>query len=139
MAQNNAGPERSTVLGFVAGALGGMVGAVAMNAVGNAARHKAGLAGDGGPAQPLTHNIAYAGLCGGVYGTLAEYLPGICCAFGTPFGVSLAVGAAAVGLPTVEAASLPEHPTAAHRAISLSTHAAFGGATEIIRRILRRA
>jgi hypothetical protein len=126
-------------MGFVAGALGGMVGAVAMNTLGQAARRRASLDDGSGSGTPLTQNIVYAGFCGGVYGTLAEYLPNICCAFGTPFGISLAVGAAAAGLPTVEAAVDPEHPTAMHHVIRLSTHAAFGGATEIIRRTLRRA
>jgi putative membrane protein len=149
-------PDRSLFKGFLAGAIGGLVGAAA-KAAGEAV-YPPRTQGQIAPPAVLVNRMAgrplseteeevsvraihwgFGALAGGVYGALAEYQPAVTRRLGASFGLALCGMMHASALPMM---GLTEHPSdqpAREHASELVTHVIYGVATELTRRLARKA
>ena len=152
-----ASPRRTRSLfkGFVAGAVGGLVGAAA-KAVGEAVYPPRTLGQIPAPAvlvnrmvdHPLTEkqeevsvraiHWGFGALVGGVYGALAEYQPVVTKRLGANFGLTLCGITHASALPMMGLTESPENQSAREHASELVTHAIYGMTTELVRRVARK-
>ena len=147
--------ERSLLKGFVAGAIGGLVGAAA-TAAGEAVYPPRTLGQIPPPAvlvnrmvdHPLTEkqeevsvqaiHWGFGALVGGVYGALAEYQPVVTGRLGANFGLTLCGITHASALPMMGLTESPENQPAREHASELVTHAIYGVTTELVRRVARK-
>jgi putative membrane protein len=147
--------KRSLIKGFVAGAVGGLVGAGA-KAVAEAVYPPRTLGQIPPPAvllnrmvaQPLTEkqeevsvqaiHWGFGALVGGVYGALAEYQPVVTTRLGANFGLTLCGITHASALPMMGLTESPENQPAREHASELVTHAIYGVTTELVRRMARK-
>ena len=148
--------KRSLWKGFLAGAIGGLVGAAA-KAVGEAV-YPPRTVGQIPPPAVLVNRIAdrpltekeeevsvqaihwgFGALVGGVYGAVAEYQPVITSKLGATFGVTLCGITHASALPLLGLTETPGNQPAREQASELVTHAVYGVTTEVVRRVVRKA
>jgi putative membrane protein len=148
--------RRSLFKGFLAGAIGGLAGAAAKAAA--EAVYPPRTQGQIPPPAVLVNRMAgrslseeeeevsvqaihwgFGALAGGVYGALAEYKPAVTRRLGASFGLTLCGITHASALPIM---GLTEHPTdqpPREHVSELVTHVIYGVATELTRRIARKA
>jgi putative membrane protein len=147
--------KRSLWKGFLAGAIGGLVGAAA-KAAGEAVYPPRTQGQIPPPAvlvnrmsdRPLTEkeeevsvqaiHWGFGALVGGVYGALAEYQPVITSRLGANFGLTLCGITHASALPMMGLTETPENQPAREHASEVVTHAIYGVTTEVIRRAARK-
>src|SRR5271167_2048345 len=147
--------NRSLVKGFLAGAIGGMVGAAA-KAAGEAVYPPRTQGQIPPPAvlinrmtsHPLSEEAeevsvraihwGFGALVGGVYGALAEYQPVVTKRLGANFGLTLCGITHASALPMMGLTESPENQPAREHASELVTHAIYGVTTELVRRVARK-
>ena len=147
--------KRSLIKGFVAGAIGGLLGSGA-KAVAEAVYPPRTLGQIPPPAvlvnrmsdRPLTEkeeevsvqaiHWGFGALVGGVYGALAEYQPVITGRLGANFGLTLCGMTHASTLPIMGLTESPENQPAREHASELVTHAIYGVTTEVVRRAARK-
>ncbi len=147
--------KRSLFKGFLAGAIGGLVGSGA-KAVAEAVYPPRTLGQIPPPAvlvnrmsdRPLTEkeeevsvraiHWGFGALVGGVYGALAEYQPAITSKLGASFGLTLCGITHASALPMMGLTETPENQPTREHATELVTHAIYGVTTEVVRRAARR-
>ena len=147
--------KRSLMKGFVAGAVGGLVGAAAKS-VAEAVYPPRTLGQIPAPAvlvnrmvdQPLTEkqeevsvqaiHWGFGALVGGLYGAVAEYQPAVTGRLGANFGVALCGITRASALPLLGLTESPENQPAREHASELVTHAIYGVTTELVRRVARK-
>jgi putative membrane protein len=147
--------KRSLVKGFLAGAIGGLVGAAA-KAAGEAVYPPRTQGQIPAPAvlvnrisdHPLSEKAeevsvqaihwGFGALAGGVYGALAEYQPSVTSRLGANFGLTLCGITHASALPMMGLTESPENQPAREHASELVTHAIYGVTTEVVRRLARR-
>ena len=141
--------------GFLAGAIGGLVGAAA-KAVAEAV-YPPRTQGQIPPPAVLVNRMAarplseteevvsvqaihwgFGALVGGVYGALAEYQPVITGRLGANFGLTLCGMTHASTLPIMGLTESPENQPAREHASELVTHAIYGVTTEVVRRVVRK-
>ncbi len=143
--------KRSLFKGFLAGAIGGLVGAAA-KAAGEAVYPPRTQGQIPPPAvlvnrmadRPLSENEeevsvqaihwGFGALVGGVYGALAEYQPVVTGRLGANFGLTLCGITHASALPMMGLTESPENQPAREHASELVTHAIYGVTTEVVRR-----
>src|SRR5271155_473129 len=148
--------KRSLFKGFLAGAIGGLVGSGA-KAVAEAVYPPRTLGQIAPPAvlvnrmsgRPLTEkeeevsvraiHWGFGALVGGVYGALAEYQPAITSKLGASFGLTLCGITHASALPMMGLTETPENQPAREHASEVVTHAIYGVTTEVVRRMARKA
>ncbi len=142
--------------GFIAGALGGLMGAAA-KAAGEAV-YPPRTQGQIPPpavllnrmsASPLSEGTeeasvraihwGFGALAGGVYGALAEYQPVVTGRLGANFGLTLCGITHVSALPMMGLTETPENQPAREHVSELVTHAIYGVTTEIVRRLARKA
>jgi putative membrane protein len=147
-------PNRSLFKGFVAGAIGGLVGAAA-KAAGEAV-YPPRIQGQIAPPavllnrmsdRPLTEkeeevsvraiHWSFGALVGGVYGAVAEYQPAVTNRLGANFGLTLCGMTHASTLPLMGLTEKPEDQPMREHASELITHAIYGVTTELVRRVAR--
>jgi putative membrane protein len=147
--------KRSLAKGFLAGAIGGLVGAAAKAA--GEALYPPRTQGQIPPpavlinrmsARPLSEteeevsvqaiHWGFGALAGGLYGALAEYQPVVTGRLGANFGLTLCGITHASALPMMGLTESPENQPAREHASELVTHAIYGITTEVVRRIARR-
>src|ERR1700733_12360769 len=150
------GRKRSIFKGFLAGAIGGVVGAAA-KAAGEAVyppRTQEQIP----PPAVLVNRMAgrtlteteevvsvqaihwgFGALVGGGYGALAEYEPMVTGGLGSNFGLTLCGITHASALPMMGLTESPENQPAREHASELVTHAIYGVTTEVVRRLARKA
>jgi putative membrane protein len=148
--------ERSLWKGFLAGAIGGLVGAAA-KAAGEAV-YPPRIQGQIAPPAVLLNRISpqplseeeeevsvraihwvFGALVGGVYGALAEYQPVVTGRLGADFGLALCGMTHVSALPLMGLTESPENQTVREHASELVTHAIYGVTTEVVRRMARKA
>jgi putative membrane protein len=147
--------KRSLFKGFLAGAIGGLVGSGA-KAVAEVVYPPRTLGQIPAPAvlvnrmsdRPLTEkeeevsvraiHWGFGALVGGVYGALAEYQPAITSKLGASFGLTLCGITHASALPMMGLTETPENQPAREHASELVTHAIYGVTTEVVRRAARK-
>jgi putative membrane protein len=146
---------RSLLKGFLAGAIGGLVGAAA-KAVGEAV-YPPRTQGQIPPPAVLANRMAgrtlteteevvsvqaihwgFGALVGGVYGAVAEYQPIVTGRMGANFGLTLCGITHASALPMMGLTESPDNQPAREHASELVTHAIYGVTTELVRRVARR-
>ena len=158
MSKREKTPRRKPSLfkGFIAGAIGGLVGAAA-KAAGEAV-YPPRTQGQIAPpavllnrmsAAPLSEETeeasvraihwGFGALAGGVYGALAEYQPVVTSKLGATFGLTLCGITHAATLPMMGLTESPENQPAREHASELVTHAIYGITTELVRRLARKA
>jgi len=148
--------KRSLFKGFLAGAIGGLVGAAA-KAAGEAVYPPRTLGQIPAPAvlvnrmsdHPLSEKAeevsvraihwGFGALVGGVYGAVAEYQPVVTGRLGANFGLTLCGITHASALPMMGLTESPENQPAREHASELVTHAIYGVTTEVVRRLARKA
>ena len=87
-------------------------------------------------AGPAVH-YAYGAVVGGLYGGLAELLPGVSAGLGLPFGFALWLLGDEVAVPALGLAKPPlEHPPEVH-ADALAAHFMYGATTDLLRRVVK--
>jgi putative membrane protein len=147
--------KRSLIKGFVAGAIGGLVGAAA-KAVGEAV-YPPRTQGQIAPPAVLVNRISdrplsekeeevsvraihwsFGALVGGVYGAVAEYQPAVTGRLGANFGLTLCGMTHASTLPLMGLTERPEDQPMREHASEVVTHAIYGIATELGRRLVRK-
>jgi putative membrane protein len=147
--------KRSLFKGFLAGAIGGLVGAAA-KAAGEAVYPPRTL-GQIPPPAVLVNRMAgrsltegeeevsvqaihwgFGALAGGVYGVLAEYQPAVTGRLGATFGLTLCGITHASALPMMGLTEKPEDQPAREHVSELVTHAIYGVTTELVRRVARK-
>jgi putative membrane protein len=147
--------KRSLIKGFVAGAIGGMVGAAAKAA--GEAIYPPRTQGQIAPPAVLINRMSshplseeaeevsvraihwgFGALVGGVYGAVAEYQPMVTGRLGANFGLTLCGITHASALPMMGLTESPENQPAREHASELVTHAIYGITTELVRRLARR-
>jgi putative membrane protein len=148
--------KRSLFKGFLAGAIGGLVGAGAKAAA--EIVYPPRTQGQIPPPAVLVNRMSdhpltekeeevsvraihwgFGALVGGVYGALAEYQPAITNRLGASFGLTLCGITHASALPMMGLTESPENQPAREHASELVTHAIYGVTTEVVRRAARRA
>lgn len=147
--------KRSLMKGFLAGAIGGLVGAAA-KAAGEAVYPPRTLGQIPPPAvlvnrlsdRPLSEeeeeasvraiHWGFGALAGGVYGALAEYQPVVTGRLGATFGLTLCGITHASALPMMGLTESPTNQPAREHASELVTHAIYGVTTELVRRLVRK-
>jgi putative membrane protein len=87
-------------------------------------------------AGPAVH-YAFGAIMGGLYGGLAEYVPGVRSAFGTTFGTALFTGADAIAVPALKLGPPVTEESAGATANYYGAHLVYGATTELVRRIVR--
>jgi putative membrane protein len=80
----------------------------------------------------------FGALAGGIYGALAEYQPAVTGRVGANFGLALCGITHISALPMMGLTEKPEDQPAREHASELVTHAVYGIATEIVRRMARK-
>jgi putative membrane protein len=156
-AVENLSPRRKRSLwkGFIAGAIGGLVGSAA-KAAGEAV-YPPRTQGQIPPPAVLVNRISdrplteaeeevsvraihwgFGALVGGVYGALAEYQPAVTSRFGASFGLTLCGITHASALPLLGLTESPENQPAREHASEVVTHAIYGVTTEVVRRAARK-
>jgi putative membrane protein len=147
--------KRSLVKGFLAGAIGGLVGAAA-KAAGEAV-YPPRTQGQIPPPAVLVNRISdhplsekaeevsvraihwgFGALAGGVYGAVAEYQPAVTSRLGANFGLTLCGITHASALPMMGLTESMENQPAREHASELVTHAIYGVTTEVVRRLARK-
>jgi putative membrane protein len=147
--------KRSLVKGFLAGAIGGLVGAAA-KAAGEAV-YPPRTQGQIPPPAVLvnrmsTHPLSetaeeasvraihwgFGALAGGIYGALAEYQPAVTGRLGANFGITLCGITHASALPMMGLTESPENQPVREHASEVVTHAIYGVTTELVRRLARK-
>jgi putative membrane protein len=147
--------KRSLIKGFLAGAIGGLVGAAA-KAAGEAV-YPPRTQGQIPPPAVLVNRMSdrplsekeeevsvqaihwgFGALAGGVYGALAEYQPGVTGRLGINFGLTLCGITHASALPMMGLTESPENQPVREHASEFVTHAIYGVTTELVRRVARR-
>jgi putative membrane protein len=147
--------KRSLFKGFLAGAIGGVVGAGAKAAA--EAVYPPRTQGQIPPPAVLANRISdrpltekeeevsvraihwgFGALVGGIYGALAEYQPAITSKLGASFGLTLCGITHASALPMMGLTETPENQPAREHASELVTHAIYGVTTEVVRRTARK-
>jgi putative membrane protein len=147
--------KRSLFKGFLAGAIGGLVGAAA-KAAGESV-YPPRTQGQIPPPAVLVNRMAgralteeeeevsvqaihwgFGALAGGVYGALAEYQPVVTGRFGANFGLTLCGITHASALPMMGLTEKPGDQPAREHASELVTHAIYGVTTELVRRVARK-
>jgi putative membrane protein len=147
--------KRSLFKGFLAGAIGGLVGAAA-KAAGEKV-YPPRTQGQIPPPAVLVNRMAsrplseteeevsvqaihwgFGALAGGVYGALAEYQPVVTGRLGANFGLTLCGITHASALPMMGLTEKPEDQPAREHASELVTHAIYGVTTELVRRVARK-
>jgi putative membrane protein len=147
--------KRSLFKGFLAGAIGGLVGSGAKAAA--EAVYPPRTQGQIPPPAVLVNRMSdrpltekeeevsvraihwgFGALVGGVYGALAEYQPAITSRLGASFGLTLCGITHASALPMMGLTETPENQPAREHATELVTHAIYGVTTEVVRRAARR-
>jgi putative membrane protein len=147
--------KRSLIKGFVAGAIGGLVGAAAKAAgeiiyppriegqiappavlINRMASHP--LSEEAEEASVRAIHWGFGALVGGVYGALAEYQPAVTGRLGANFGLTLCGITHISALPLMGLTESPENQPAREHASELVTHAVYGVTTEVVRRLARR-
>jgi len=147
--------KRSLAKGFLAGAIGGLVGAAAKAA--GEALYPPRTQGQIPPPAVLINRISarplseteeevsvqaihwgFGALAGGLYGALAEYQPVVTGRLGANFGLTLCGITHASALPMMGLTESPENQPAREHASELVTHAIYGITTEVVRRMARR-
>lgn len=86
----------------------------------------------------LVHYAFGSGI-GAVYGAVSELLPAARYAAGVPFGAAVWVAADLAAVPALSPSSAPQKVPLKQHAQMLGMHLAYGLATEIVRRQVRRA
>jgi putative membrane protein len=87
-------------------------------------------------AGPAVH-YAYGAVVGGLYGGLAELLPGVGAGLGLPFGFALWLLGDEVAVPALGLAKPPlEYPPEVH-ADALAAHFMYGATTDLLRRVVK--
>jgi putative membrane protein len=148
--------ERSLWKGFLAGAIGGLVGAAA-KAAGEAV-YPPRTQGQIAPpavllnlmsAEPLSEeeeevsvralHWGFGVLVGGIYGALAEYQPIVTGRLGADFGLALCGMTHISALPMMGLTESPENQTVREHVSELVTHTVYGVTTELVRRVARKA
>jgi putative membrane protein len=148
--------KRSLFKGFLAGAIGGLVGAAA-KAAGEAV-YPPRTQGQIPPPAVLVNRMSdrplsekeeevsvraihwgFGALVGGVYGAVAEYQPVVTGRLGANFGLTLCGITHASALPMMGLTESPENQPAREHASELVTHAIYGVTTEVVRRLARKA
>jgi hypothetical protein len=80
----------------------------------------------------------FGAMSGAMYGAAAELLPGVAAGRGLSFGAAVWLVADEIAMPVAGLAKAPNaYPLSAH-AQSLAAHLFYGGATELVRRSVRR-
>lgn len=130
--------DRSVLMGFVAGALGGMIATMAKGLIQNLADGSVRRSDLQNPQMPrdLVQELGRGAMYGGVYGVVAEYIPGVRSGVGTAFGTALGLTATGIGLMLGEP-TLPGAGSAGRYATRLASHTVYGASTEVLRRVLR--
>src|SRR5271156_238753 len=147
--------KRSLFKGFLAGAIGGLVGAAAKAAA--EAVYPPRTLGQIPPPAVLVNRMAgrplteqeeevsvqaihwgFGALAGGVYGALAEYQPAVTERLGITFGLTLCGMTLVSALPMMGLTEKPEDQPVREHASELVTHAIYGVATELTRRLARK-
>jgi len=147
--------KRSLLKGFLAGAIGGLVGAAA-KAVGEVV-YPPRTMGQIPPPAVLVNRMAgrslteeeeevsvqaihwgFGALAGGVYGAVAEYQPAVTGRLGANFGLTLCGITHASALPMMGLTEKPADQPAREHASELVTHTIYGVTTELVRRLARK-
>ncbi len=146
--------NRSLRKGFLAGAIGGVVGAAA-KAAGEAVYPPRTQGQIPPPAvlinrltsRPLTEaeeqvsvqaiHWVFGALAGGIYGALAEYQPMVTGRIGVNFGLTLCGITHVYALPFMGLTESPGNQPAREHASELVTHVMYGVTTELVRRLAR--
>ena len=92
--------------------------------------------------KPLAGTIvhyAFGAGVGALYGGLADVAPRVTVALGLPFGVSVWLGAHVIMVPALGLAAPPTRQPASKEALEFVLHLVYGGVTEVVRRLVRRA
>lgn len=90
------------------------------------------------PAAGTAVHLGFGAALGAVYGLAAELEPRVAAGFGLPFGGAVAVLADEALVPAAGLSSAPWRTPPASHAYSLASHLVFGAALEAARRLLRR-
>jgi putative membrane protein len=147
--------RRSLLKGFVAGAIGGVMGAAA-KAVGEA-MYPPRTQGQIPPPAVLVNRMAgrslteqeeevsvqaihwgFGALAGGLYGALAEYQPAVRGRVGARFGLALFALTHVSALPLMGLTEKPEDQPVREHASEVVTHVIYGVTTELVRRGARK-
>jgi putative membrane protein len=147
--------KRSLIKGFLAGAIGGLVGAAA-KAAGEVV-YPPRTQGQIPPPAVLVNRMAdrplsekeeevsvraihwsFGALVGGLYGAVAEYQPAVTGRLGANFGLTLCGITHASALPLMGLTESPENQPVREHASELVTHAIYGVTTEVVRRLARK-
>jgi uncharacterized membrane protein YagU involved in acid resistance len=87
---------------------------------------------------PVVH-YAFGALAGALYGGLAEYSTAVRSGFGTTFGSALFAGADLLAVPSLNLATPLKDTPAETLVAPFASHLVYGAATELVRRIVRKA
>jgi len=85
---------------------------------------------------PIVH-YAFGAIMGGVYGAVAEGIPGTTFGFGTAFGTALFAGADLVAVPALNLSGSAGDAPVSSLATPFAAHLVYGAATEAVRRLVR--
>ncbi len=89
-------------------------------------------------AGPVVH-YGFGGTLGAVYGGLGELFPALARGAGLPYGAAVWLGADEAALPALGLTEPPTtYPLSSH-AHALPSHLVYGAATDLVRRLVRRA
>ena len=92
--------------------------------------------------KPLAGNLVHYAFGGGVgafYGGVAAAVPRVTMGMGLPFGVAVWLGAHVIAVPALGLAEPPTRRPPAKEALEPILHLVYGGVTELVRRLVRRA
>lgn len=87
-------------------------------------------------AGPAVH-YAYGSLVGGLYGGLAELLPGVAAGVGIPYGFALWLFGDEVAVPALGLGKSPLETPPEQHADALAAHFVYGAATDLLRRVFK--
>jgi putative membrane protein len=82
-------------------------------------------------------HYAFGAGVGGLYGAAVEIAPVVSRAGGLPFGVTVWLGAHVIMVPALGLAPPITRSSTPFEAVELAAHLVYGGATELLRRLLR--
>lgn len=153
--------RRSPLAGAVAGLLGGLAGAWAMNVLSGIVSKIRGGASSGGDdatvkaASAIVRTVAHRGLTarqkeiagpavhyamgggsGALYGVLAELLPSAWLARGLSLGAALWLTADEIAVPAFRLSGPPTRYPASVHAQALASHLVYGLTTDLVRRVV---
>jgi putative membrane protein len=142
--------------GFLAGAIGGLIGSA--NKAAAESLYPPRVHGEPEPPVVLANRILgrrlnhkekecatvvihylFGTLTGGVYGALAEHQPSVTAGAGTLFGAVLLLCTHESAFPALGLSAPPQRQSSREQASEAATHLVYGLTTELIRRQVRRA